>query len=401
MRSLVLRGESSRQQLVADTGLSKATVSRLVRHLVEDRRIVEGQPINGSAIGRSAQTLEFAGADDLVCGVDIGATSTRFVLADHRARPVSAWRCPTTNRGTSKDLSAWIADQVSKACADQGRTLPTATVVGVPGVVQPGTGRIRHAPNLRAIEGTRFRRKLEARSHGTCVIENDANLALIGELCAGAARGAEVAVMITIGTGVGGGVAVHGRLLTGATGLVGEIGMLPVELDGTTLEDVISGTAIVRAATELGLVDPSPGAVLGSDDLGPAARLRTRVLDALFAGCMACALAYEPEVIVIGGGVSMSLGDVLPRLQHRLGEALKTAPKLEISQLGDSAGALGALAIALESAYRHLGAVIDACGDEEFRRSIALLASAIETPSESPGEAARRRSPRHTEEVTG
>jgi predicted NBD/HSP70 family sugar kinase len=396
MRTVVLRGESSRQQIVADTGLSKATVSRLVRHLVDDGRIVEGPLVNGSAFGRSTQTLGFKGADDLVCGIDIGGTSTRFILADHRARLKSAWRTPTAHGGTSKDLARWIADQVTEACADQRRPLPTFTLVGVPGVVQPGTGRIRHAPNLRAIEGDRFRRQLEAGFEGTFVVENDSNLALVGELCAGAAIGADVAVMVTIGTGVGAGVALHGRLLTGATGLVGEIGMLPVALDGTVLEDVISGTAIARAAEELGLEDRRPVAVIGRDVPGPQHRLRARVLDALFAGCMACAVAYEPEVIVIGGGVSRSLGAVLPSLQQRLGDALESPPRLRISHLGDPAGALGAVAIALEAAYRQLGAVVDAGVDAEFRRSMAVLAAALEDPPDPPGGRAivgRRRPP--------
>jgi predicted NBD/HSP70 family sugar kinase len=390
MGSLVLRGESSRQQIVADSGLSKSTVSRLVRQLVDDGRIIEGPLVNGSALGRSTQILEFRGADELVCGIDVGGTTTRFIVADHRARWVSAWRTPTSRGSASEDLAAWITSQVTEACIATGTPLPTVTVIGVPGVVQPGNGRIRHSPNLRSIEGDRFGEQLTAGLEGTCVVVNDSNLALTGELCAGAAVGSRAAAMVTIGDGVGCGVALDGHLLTGATGLVGEVGMLPVELVGTTLDEVISGPAITRQAAALGLSDPSPMAVLGGNSSPAQATLRRRILDALYTSCAALVIAYEPDVIVIGGGVSQSLHDSLVPLQQRLSVALDTAPQLRMSRLGDLAVAVGAVAIGLGTAYQHLGATVNAGDDEEFCRAIAVLAGNLENPPRPTNASARQ-----------
>ena len=194
--------------------------------------------------------------------------------------------------------------------------------------------------------------------------------------------------MITIGTGVGAGVAVDGRLLTGAGGFIGEIGMLPVELDGTCLEDVVSGGAITAAARARGLRDDSPAAVLAlpSDDgptgVGgtagdPAANLRTRVLAALFTACVAVTVAYEPEVVVFGGGVSASLGPALSGLRDRLHALLGPGPDLVVSTLGDPAGALGAVATGLEAAYQQLGAAAGGIYDERLRRDLTELARRV------------------------
>lgn len=373
LRAFAASGITSRQEIVDESGLSKATVSRLVRALLDDGVVVQGASINGPAGGRSTQSLEFKGRSGLVCGIDIGGTTTRFVAVEQRARLVAEWRVASPRTKTAAQMADWVGDQVLDCCARAGAAGPPVTVVGVPGVVESRTGRIRHAPNLPNIEGAEFAQSLRRRLPGIQQIENDSNLALAAELRGGAAVGAQSAVMITVGTGVGAAVALDGHLLTGAHGLVGEVGMLPVSLDGTTLEDVVSGAAICTAAVRLGLEDTSPAGVLTGVLPGRPAALRERVVAALFAGCVSFCVAYEPEIIVFGGGVSASLGAVLPALRTRLEATLAPVPELAVSQLGDLAGALGAVAVGLEAGYQLLAPGVDGAYDPQVRRDLAVL----------------------------
>lgn len=352
LRALVACDANSRQQIVRETGLSKATVSRLVRDLIEAELVVEGPRVSGPDGGRATQTLEFQGASELVCGVDMGGMNTRFIVVDQRARLVGAWSVPTPHLSTAADLADWMAAQLGAQCPDIARLGLSATVVGVPGVVHPATGDIQQAPNLRAIEGAGFAHRLGEVLPGQLSVHNDSNTALVGELCAGVARGSRDVVMVTIGIGVGAGVALEGRLVTGARGLVGEFGMLPVELDGTVVEDVISGGALASLQGGEGAFSWSAGP---ADDPDQTA-LRGRILGGLFTVCMAAAVAYEPEMIVFGGRVSASLGAGLERVQERLNGRLESAPQLTTSRLGDAAGALGAVAMGLQAAHRLLGA---------------------------------------------
>lgn len=388
LRSVLAHGRTSRREIIDESGLSKATVSRLVRALVEDGVIAEGPVISGPAGGRSTRTIEFKGDAGLVCGIDIGGTTTRFVLTDQRARLVAAWRLPSPQTSTAAEVAGWIADEVLSACTRNGGQSPAVTVVGVPGVVDGDGSQIRFSPNLPMIEGTDFARSLAERLPGRHQIENDSNLALVGELCAGAAAGCRNAVMITVGTGVGAGVALDGKLLRGQRGLVGEFGMLPVELDGTTLEDVVSGLGISTAAHALGLAETDAAAVLSSVGPGPQAALRARVLSALYASCVAASVAYEPEMIVFGGGVSESLAGSLPGLRERLAEVLDPVPQLSVSLLGDPAGALGAVAAGLEAAYQLLADDVDGEYGEQVRRDVTTLAGQLSEQRGRPAEPA-------------
>ncbi|MGH9171330.1 MAG: ROK family protein [Acidimicrobiales bacterium] len=383
LRALATRKETTRQQIMSDTGLSKATVARIVRELLSEGRVVEGRAIVGPSGGRATKTLQFRGVTDLVCGIDMGGTNSRFLLVSQRGRLVSSWRRENPPSYSARALADWVADQVIDACHDSERPEPSVTVIGVPGVVGSTTGHIRNSPNLAAVEGRTFTERLSWRMPGRLVVENDSNVALVGELRAGAAAGARNAVMLTIGTGVGAGVAVDGRLLSGPHGGVGEFGIVPIDLDGTTLEEVISGPAIVAAAKARGLADTRPEAVLQeSHDLGQL-ELQRRLIAAMFSVAVAISVAYEPSVIVIGGGVSPSLASALPDLQRRLDKALEPAPALVLSKLGDPAGALGAIAIGLEMSHQMMGAANVETEDTQLNLDIAAIAAEL-TAGSSP-----------------
>lgn len=358
LRTLVLAGAMPRAQLAAQAGLSKATVSRVVEDLVGLGVAREGQPVASVRRGPNPAVVEFRGADRIICGVDVGASNTRIIVSDLGGRLLKADQLRTAADLDSAGLARWLSDQIAPAPTAGGRGIE-ATVVGVPGVVHPGTGAIRHADNLPAIDGGQsFRDDLRSLLPGGLTLGNDANLALIGERAFGAARGCSSAVMFTIGTGIGTGVLVNDRAFVGRSGLVGEFAYLRIpQRDGAVvaLEEIVGGPALLRRAAELGHPVATPGEIFGALGQPGLKGLRQEALDALHALFTVVTLAYEPEVIVVGGGVAPALRRWLPDLQASLTEAVPEAPRLVLSQLGDFAGALGALARAWQEALVMLG----------------------------------------------
>lgn len=355
LRALVASGATTRHQIGEATGLSKATVSRVVRRLVESGTVTEGGLVYGPDGGRATRTLEFRGGAELVCGIDLGGTNTRLVVVDQRARPLAAWCRPTAHLKSDAAMADWLVSEIFAGCSDLEQRGLASTVVGVPGVVVPTSSEVQQAPNLAVISGTGFAHRLSERLPGRVALKNDSNLALVGEMCAGAAVGLQDVAMVTIGTGVGAGIALRGELLTGARGLVGEFGSLPLDAAGVVVEDVLSGVGLAAARAILhaedGLLPVSPR----PDDDEERSALRARLVGAVYALCVAMAVAYDLEMVVFGGSGSPQLREALEQVSKRLATGLPAAPELVLSRLGDAAGALGATAMALEVTQQSLG----------------------------------------------
>lgn len=384
LRTVARLKESTRQQIMDDTGLSKATVSRLVRQLIEDGSIIETRTHAGHAIGRPTEILRFRGVSDLVCGIDMGGTNTRFLLATHGAELIANWRDRTPQGPDGAALASWVVDRVSDACARLDVSEPTALVVGIPGTVERATGTISNAPNLPAILGREFGATLDRLTTGRTMVENDSNLALAGEMRAGAAAGHDNAAMVTIGTGVGVGVALGRRLITGEAGTVGEFGIMPVDLDGTTLESVISGTGISETARRAGLRDVRPEAILDAPPRGRRGAIQARVRDALFSLVVSLGVAYEPTVIAFGGGVSASLQRLLPALQEQAAAVLAPCPRLVMSSLGDPGGAVGATAAALAIVNEVVGEVLTIDQELQLDLDVSAIVAQLSTYDDGP-----------------
>lgn len=356
VRALLASGETTRQRIGEATGLSQATISRVVRRLVNAGVVTEGSLVRGPDGGRATQTLEFRGGAELVCGVDMGGTNTRIVVVDQRARAVAAWRLPTAHVKSGVETADWLADALFSGCAEVLERGLASTMVGVPGVVAPSSGEIQQVPNLEAVAGPDFARRLGDRLPGMVMLENDSNLALVGEMCAGAAVGLRDVAMVTIGTGVGAGVALRGEILSGARGLVGEFGSLPVEVGGAVVEEVLCGAALASARSSLGGADGPLPVTFRAGDGDVRAAAGARVVGAVHVMCVAMAVAYDLEMIVFGGNGSPQLSEALERVRSLLGTGLPAAPELVMSRLGDAAGVLGAVALSLELTQRSLGA---------------------------------------------
>jgi predicted NBD/HSP70 family sugar kinase len=352
--AIVAAGETTRTRVCEVTGLSPATVSRVADRLLAEGMITEGSQIESSGRGRNAVSLAARADLGLVCGIDVGGTNCRFLLANMLGEPVAVIHESTPVSIGASALAEWLASRAVRLTADVTGPL-RAVVVGLPGMVTPDGTTVSGAPNVPQIEGQVFARKLARAIPAPVLLYNDSDLALVGELRFGAGRGLTRAVMFTIGAGLGAGVALDGALLRGRTGLTGEFGYLPAGPSGETVEELLSGTGLMRQATAL-----RAGVSDAAEVFAPAAEtLLAPVLErfdrALLLALTAATVAYEPEAIILGGGLSPAIARRLDVVRRRLGELVPATPDLRLAELGDLSGTLGALAVACQTAYEALG----------------------------------------------
>lgn len=354
--ALLDAGSTTRTAVARRTGLSTSTLSRTVDDLVAEHMVREIGRTARSGRGRRAVEIEVAPEAGCVVGVDLGGSSCRVAVSDlaGRGREVRRRATPTSRSGTA--LASWLVAFVERVHTELAADRPVrAVAVGVPGVVSPADGSVRGAVNLPQIDGDRFVGRLRAAFGHQVVFDNDANLAVLGETTTGAVKGRGDVVMFTVGTGLGCGVVVGGRLLRGRTGLAGEFGFFPVTA-GRSVERFTSGGGLLGEARERGL--PAADATeLFADGTSRAVRgLRDRFLSGLALVTTAATLAYDPEAVVFGGGMTPAVAPLLDRLRERVARSVPSVPELCLSALGDDAGLLGALRCATDHARDELGA---------------------------------------------
>ena len=187
-------------------------------------------------------------------------------------------------------------------------------------------------------------------------LDNDTNFALLGERHFGAARRAANAAMFTLGAGI----MIHGRLIRGTHGLVGEFGSIPAGPFGSRLEHLVTGRGIMVRASELGLELDSPADIFQPNDNELLTTLRLQFEQALLVALTAAVVSCDPDVIVLGGAIASSLETRIDSLKHSLAQALRTNARIATADLGDLSGALGAAVQALHRVFAALGIPDDA-----------------------------------------
>lgn len=300
------------------------------------------------------------------CG---GAVFSRRQLGTHEA-------------GDGEPLLARVAALAEQACAAAGVRPRDVQGVGLalPGPIDPSTQRLLAAADLPGLVGFPivdfFARRWRRDWSGWARADNDANAAALGEALYGAGRGSRVVCYFTVSTGIGGGVVVDGRLFRGASGQAAEFGHLKLRADGPPcfcgdrgcLEALASGRAIGRRAREAA-AGAAGGGLLGEN---PAGLTAERVADAarrgdplacqvwgqamadLGAGVATIVNLFNPEVVIIGGGVSRSADLLLPAVRQVVAErAMRGSARvarIEVAALGEDVGIVGAAALLDERA---------------------------------------------------
>ena len=308
-------------------------------------------------------------------GIDLGGTKCYGVVADADGTVLTQHRLPTPS-GEAAIIDTIVAVVSELRRWEGGGDPATAAGVGVPGLVD-NEGVLRFAPNLPGVFGLPVKTELERRVPGVAFrIENDATSAAWGERVYGAAKGSDHAVLVTLGTGIGGGFIADGRLLRGAHGFAGEIGHMVVDPNGPWCrcgargcwERFASGTGLGNLAREAAaagkgarmveLAGGDPEAVRGEHVTTAAVEgdEEARFVLRRFGWWLALGLAnlanvLDPDTFVIGGGL-VEAGDVLldPAREAfaSLVEASDHRPEIAIvaAHLGERAGAIGAANLA-------------------------------------------------------
>ncbi len=296
-------------------------------------------------------------------GIDLGGTKIALGVLEG-GRLVWRTRIATPQEGAEAVLQVMIA-AASEALAEAGPPV-TAVGVGTPGPIDFATGTVRFAPNIPHFRNVPLGPRLEEALKLPVVLENDANAAALAEHHLGAARDAASSLFVTVSTGIGGGLVSGGRVWRGAFGQAGEIGHLTVLPGGPVcgcgnagcLEAVASGRALARDA---GYAYAEP---LDTPELfarwrageAKAARIVEAGTDYLGQALADAQKLWDPEVVVVGGGVALGGGEVwlerVRRAFERHAAGWRTAALLP-ARLGEDAGVIGAAlaarALALES----------------------------------------------------
>lgn len=360
LAALLRERPASRKQLAKLTGISPATVSRTIDQLISEGLVEEVEELVEDRRGRRQVLLDAVASTGLVLGIDLGASRTRCVLTDPVARPVAATDLPTPVDMTSDELVSWLGGIAHQLVAGRGRLRSAA--LGLPGAVAQSDRTVSNAPNLSQVAAPGFIDACEAALGVPLACDNDANYALLGEQHFGAAVGRSSAAMVTLGAGLGVGLAVDGRLVQGRRGLVGEFGQLPVGPGGTRLESLVTGPGIMARAAESGVALSQPADLFAASGQPGVRELRALFDEGLQIVLTAVAVACDPDTIVVGGGIAKSLTGDLPRYEAELIRTLNASPALTYTELGDFSGAAGAVVAALHTLYAQLGADEDLSG---------------------------------------
>ncbi|MPZ84894.1 MAG: ROK family protein [Actinophytocola sp.] len=380
LRHLREAGPRSRARISVETGLNRGTVSSLIAELIERGLVREGNVQRGGSVGRPGQIVELDGRGIGGIGVEINVDYVTALVLDLTNTVVFDQRVALDVQALPTDavLDA-VTDLAVRAlaeCARIGMT-PVGMTLAVPALVDIDSGVVAFAPNLHwtqvaVVEGltSRLTERLGRPVFGVQV-DNDANLAALGEYAMGGMAGTPDLVYLTGETGVGGGVMIDGRLLRGAEGFSGEIGHMPLNPSGHMCgcgrrgcwETMVGLAALLRmaAATDDPVCDPSLDleqrlAMISrrADEDDPRTLEALELVGtALGLGASILVNVFNPRVLVLGGYFA-SLGHyllepMLSEMRARVIAADAGACRVELSTLGFAAASRGGAHVALEA----------------------------------------------------
>lgn len=385
----------SRAEIAQLLGVSRATVSTIVDRLIQAGLVVE-RGAGLSRGGRRPIVLQINPEAGRVLGVDIGASHVMAVVADLCGRILH-------EAGTSIDIAAGpglclpqIAAVVEQLLEQAGGADRLCAIgVGVPGPVIAAQGVVSSPPIMPGWDGYPIRSYFEARYGRPALVDNDADLGVLGEWTFGAGRGETNLAYIKIGTGIGCGLLLDGRVYHGVVGTAGEIGHVTISQDGPPckcgnygcLEAMAGGRAIaqrahmaVLAGQRTSLAEINHGRDITVRDVAQAAQSGDLVSQQLLSDAgrhIGSALAslinlLNPGLVLVGGRVTEA-GDYLltpirEAVNARSLRASLQATRIEPAALGRRATVLGAVALALDSAFENLLQPRPARGRRGFER---------------------------------
>lgn len=351
---------ASRTEIAKQLELSPPTVMRIIDKLIEEGLVVSTETKEVGK-GRSRELLEINKKGNAAIGIDIGGGHISGALANiggeiiFEHRTPQQWKTPDDN---FELIAAFIQRLLEQSRKHKIKLLGIG--IGVPGIIASKTGVVKLAPSLQWIDYPLLS-KLHLLLEVPVFIENDVTLSALGEHWFGAGIDSSNLIMIAIGNGIGAGIILDGKPYRGHTGSSGEIGyMLPgiQYLDQQypgfgALESITSGKGIADRAQEI-LQSSQPDNDLAAvsalfvfeaaqDGEEWAVQLINETIDYLSLMIANVSVCFDPELIILGGGVAGSLDALIESIAKRLEGVIPNVPKLKISALKDNAPILGAV----------------------------------------------------------
>ncbi len=309
----------------------------------------------------------------LLAGVDLGGTKIYSLVATAEGRVLGSDRRLTEAASGPDAVVERIAASVQAALEAAGATIEDIEGLGIssPGPCDPARGVVTDAPNLPGFHNIPLTELVSEKLGAPAILENDAAAAAYGECRFGAGRGFQHILYVTLGTGIGGGIIIDGKLYSGASGAAGEVGHIILVEDGPLcncgmrgcLEALSSGPAIVRDAARAMKEGRAP---LLAEIVGQGRITAEQVHEAAVKGDAACRAVieragrylglglvsllncFDPQALILGGGLihlgDRYLGTALAITKGAFPQIVKDLT-ISIAELGDGAGALGAAAL--------------------------------------------------------
>jgi predicted NBD/HSP70 family sugar kinase len=355
------------------TGLSRPTVETVCDGLLAQGWLHLGASSQDStpAVGRPARLLEFNARAGFVLAVDVGAHTISAAIADLRGETVAVQRSRVDSTLSGRERIIVIDDAINTVIDSSGTDVDSvyAATIGTPGTVSPTNARVDISPGMPGWSEVDIREALSRSLTCPIEVENDANLAAIGERARGVAAGCTDVIFLLLGERLGAGIISNDVLLRGRDGAAGELGY--VKLRGLEtgdprygpLEYHVNASALVRLGAQardrgedLGASDLTAEGITRSASHGHSAAIAVvqTLASTLSEGIAPALLTLNPQVLVLGGGLSRG-GDVLTdALVDSLANLLLYLPQVRTSALGDSAVLQGAVTQSLARVEREV-----------------------------------------------
>ncbi|WAH36061.1 ROK family transcriptional regulator [Alicyclobacillus dauci] len=357
----------SRAGIAKELKMSRSAVSEIVDLLVSEGLVREvGTGNSTQRGGRPSVQLRFVPTARYSFGIDIGGTKTIFLLADLSGHVVASRKMSSHAEGV--DSLEHIRSEAERflSSLDIAREKIVGTGVGAPGVTNYESGVVVAAPGL-GWNHVNVKEAFERTLPGPVFVDNDVNMAVIGETWKGRGANYRNVVLVTVGTGIGAGIMMNGTVHRGAQGYAGEIGYFVVDPLAEGKNELESFGALDRLASGSGIESQAaamladyPDSLLHGQDItseqvfaaaSKADPLATRVVKTVenyvAYALMNIVALLNPDVVILGGGVAQSGEAFLSAIQSRVRDLMPIPVTVVGAALGENAGALGAAATVL------------------------------------------------------
>lgn len=354
-------GEISMRALAGAVALRPSTLEAKVR-VLQHRGLAEF--LDGRArVGLNA-------GFGYVVGIDLGASHLHFALADFRGETTKDATIKIRPEDGPRKLISQIKEGTRDLIAAAGKRRLLALAIGVPSAVDAEHGAVALANNLPGWKDIHLGRELKKEFRLPVFMENDANMAAIGEHWRGVAQGVDNFVFIALGTGIGSGVFIDGKLYRGCSGWAGEVFRMNIEWqdwekdfgDSGQLESYVSGMGIAAEGRKVlgSLTQGAPSGLAQERDAywvfeayrqgnPQAGAVLEKIFTMLGVGVANVVAILNPELIVLGGGIAKGAPDMMLATLDRVVRRLQkdVTPPIKLSALEDKAQTFGAICSAL------------------------------------------------------